>query len=88
MGMIEPILMELEQEAATTRRVLDRVPEDKLGWKPHAKSMTLGELAGHLAGACEQPTGPAENARRGGGGHAGESAPEMSRSIELRTTLK
>jgi uncharacterized damage-inducible protein DinB len=42
-------LGDLEQELATTRRVLERLPEDKLGWKPHVKSMTLGELARHVA---------------------------------------
>jgi len=40
---------ELEQEALATRRVLQRVPESKLGWKPHEKSMTLGQLAMHVA---------------------------------------
>ena len=40
---------EFEQEAATTRRCLERVPADKLTWKPHEKSMMLGELAGHIA---------------------------------------
>ena len=49
MRMIDPILMELDQEAATTRRVLERVPEDKLTWKPHTKSMSLGRLAMHVA---------------------------------------
>jgi len=48
--MLEPILNEFRQEAATTRRVLERVPEDKLTWKPHPKSMSLGQLAIHLAG--------------------------------------
>jgi uncharacterized damage-inducible protein DinB len=41
--------MELEMEAQTTRRVLERVPEDKLSWKPHAKSYSLGQLALHTA---------------------------------------
>src|SRR5204863_4399160 len=49
MPMVDMMLMELDQEAATTRRLLERVPGDKLGWKPHAKSMTLGELAMHVA---------------------------------------
>jgi uncharacterized damage-inducible protein DinB len=40
---------ELEQEAQITSRVLGRVPEDKLTWKPHSKSMTLGQLALHTA---------------------------------------
>jgi uncharacterized damage-inducible protein DinB len=43
------MLEEFREEVAITRRVLDRVPEDKLTWKPHAKSMTLGQLAGHIA---------------------------------------
>jgi len=50
MGMIDSMLQELELETATTRRVLERVPEDKLSWRPHAKSMSLGQLALHLAG--------------------------------------
>ena len=49
MGMGEPLAAELKQEAATTRRLLERVPEDKLEWRPHDKSMTLGRLAGHVA---------------------------------------
>ena len=47
--MIETILAEMDQEAQATRKVLERVPADKLGWKPHEKSMTLGALALHLA---------------------------------------
>jgi uncharacterized damage-inducible protein DinB len=49
MSMMDPIVAELDQEAATTRKVLAAVPTDKLGWKPHPKSMSLGELAMHLA---------------------------------------
>ena len=45
----EPLLAEFREEAVTTRRVLERVPEDKLSWKPHAKSMSLGQLALHIA---------------------------------------
>lgn len=40
---------ELEQETAATRRLLERVPADRLGWRPHPKSMTLGQLALHVA---------------------------------------
>jgi len=40
---------DLEQELATTRRVLERVPDEHWEWKPHEKSMSLGRLAGHLA---------------------------------------
>jgi uncharacterized damage-inducible protein DinB len=49
MRMVDPILAELDQEAPRTRRVLERVPEDKLTWKPHPKSMSLGRLAMHIA---------------------------------------
>lgn len=47
--MIDGMLQELEQEAQTTRRVLERVPNDKLNWRPHEKARTLGELALHIA---------------------------------------
>jgi uncharacterized damage-inducible protein DinB len=47
--MTEPMVNELRQEAATTRRVLERVPEGQLTWKPHPKSMSLGQLALHVA---------------------------------------
>ena len=49
MNLIDPVLAELAHEAATTRRLLDRVPERHLAWKPHEKSMTLGRLATHIA---------------------------------------
>ncbi len=49
MSTIEALLQELEQEAKTTRRVLERVPGDRLAWKPHDKSMSLGQLALHVA---------------------------------------
>jgi uncharacterized damage-inducible protein DinB len=51
MPIVDSILMEVDQEAKTTQRVLDRVPEDKLSWKPHAKSYSLGQLALHIARA-------------------------------------
>jgi uncharacterized damage-inducible protein DinB len=47
--MLEPMMGELEQEAATTKRVLERVPADKLAWRPHPTSMSLGQLAMHIA---------------------------------------
>jgi uncharacterized damage-inducible protein DinB len=54
MAIVDAIVMEMEQEAKTTRRVLERIPDEKLGWKPHAKSMTLGQLAMHIAGGQKQ----------------------------------
>jgi uncharacterized damage-inducible protein DinB len=47
--MQESMLNELKEEAATTRRVLERVPSDRLSWRPHPKSMSLGELSMHVA---------------------------------------
>src|SRR3954447_22574254 len=49
MPLIDGLLQELETEAQTTRRVLERVPGDQLGWRPHPKSRTLGDLALHVA---------------------------------------
>jgi uncharacterized damage-inducible protein DinB len=49
MAIKDALLQELDQEAQTTRRVLERVPDAHLAWKPHAKSMTLGQLALHVA---------------------------------------
>ena len=49
MNHLESMLTEFNTEAATTKRVLDRVPVDKLSWKPSEKSMSLGQLALHIA---------------------------------------
>ena len=49
MRIIDGLLAELEQEAQTTRRVLERIPQAHLSWKPHPKSMSLGQLALHVA---------------------------------------
>ena len=49
MKIIDGLLAELEQEADTTRRVLERIPQAHLSWKPHPKSMSLGQLALHVA---------------------------------------
>ncbi len=49
MTMNEKLLQEFDHEMASTRKVLECVPDDKLAWKPHEKSMTLGRLAGHVA---------------------------------------
>jgi uncharacterized damage-inducible protein DinB len=49
MAIIDGLLQELELEAQTTRRVLERVPDHKLTWRPHQKARTLGELALHVA---------------------------------------
>ena len=49
MSIAGALLAELEQESQTTRRVLERVPAAHLSWKPHPKSMSLGQLALHIA---------------------------------------
>jgi uncharacterized damage-inducible protein DinB len=49
MKIIDGLLAELEQEAEATRRVLERIPQAHLSWKPHPKSMSLGQLALHVA---------------------------------------
>ena len=49
MPMNQAFLSEFDHEMATTRRALERVPEDKFNWQPHPKSMKMGDLATHLA---------------------------------------
>ena len=49
MGYAEMILPEFDQEMANTRKVLERVPDDKLDWKAHEKSNTIDWVANHLA---------------------------------------
>jgi uncharacterized damage-inducible protein DinB len=49
MALNEALLPEFEHEMANTRKSLERVPDDKFDWKPHAKSMTMQKLALHLA---------------------------------------
>ena len=68
MPIVDAILMEMDQEAQTTKRVLDRIPEGKLNWKPHPKAFSLGQLAlhiasgpGNLAGIAAQDTVEAPN---------------------------
>ena len=47
--MADAVLMEMDQEAETTRRLFNVIPEDKLEWRPHPKARSLGELAMHVA---------------------------------------
>lgn len=49
MKLSESLLPEFDQEMAYSRKTLERVPDDRLGWKPHEKSMTMGRLASHLS---------------------------------------
>ena len=49
MSMAQSILREFEEQAPITRRFLERLPEDRLTWKPHERSLSAGQLAFHLA---------------------------------------
>jgi uncharacterized damage-inducible protein DinB len=49
MPLVDALLPEFDHEMTVTRKVLERVPEDRLDWKPHPKSMALGQLAQHVA---------------------------------------
>ena len=49
MSISDTLIQELETEAAATRALIERVPDNKLDWKPHDKSMPLGRLATHIA---------------------------------------
>ncbi|MFO1078807.1 MAG: DinB family protein [Planctomycetota bacterium] len=53
MSLADALLSDLRAEAALTRKVLEAVPENRFAWQPHARSMTLGQLASHIA---ETPT--------------------------------
>ncbi len=52
MALRDTFLPEFEHEMTTTRKTLERVPEDKVDWKPHDTSMAMGRLAGHIAEMC------------------------------------
>ena len=49
MRISDTLLPEFDQEMASTRKILERCPESKFGWRPHAKSWTMAELATHVA---------------------------------------
>jgi uncharacterized damage-inducible protein DinB len=49
MSLVDALLPEFDHEMTTTRKVLERVPDDRLDWKPHQKSYSLGQLAQHVA---------------------------------------
>ena len=48
MALGDALLPEFDHEMANTRKTLERVPDDKLGWKPHPKSSSMGQLASHI----------------------------------------
>lgn len=88
MPIARMLLAELEQEADATRRVLQRVPGDQLGWKPHDKSMSLGQLALHVAtvpgavaDACVQEPFRDTSFNRPSAASAAELLPALERSL-------
>jgi len=85
MSIASSLLAELEQESKTTRRVLERVPQAHLAWKPHAKSMSLGQLALHVAIA---PGNVAELAARDSVEPPKGNFPEASTAAELVPALE
>jgi len=96
MTAIEMLVQELEQEAQTTRRVLERVPGDRLAWKPHDRSMSLGQLALHIAsmpGAIAEITQispfPVPKFEQPSATSAAELVPTLNQSIvKARTILQ
>ena len=48
MAIKDALLTDYDHEMGTTRKLLERLPDDKLSWKPHARSMSIGGLATHL----------------------------------------
>ena len=75
MAINDLLLVEFDEEVKKTRATLERVPSDKLAWKPHAKSMSLGQLAMHVASAPAYITGWAlQDATEMSGGASPEAA--------------
>jgi len=94
MSTIEMMIQELEQEAKTTERVLERVPADRLGWKPHDKSWTLGQLAlhtatvpGSLAEASTRSPFPLPEFTQGSPATSAELVPALRQSVTKATTI-
>jgi uncharacterized damage-inducible protein DinB len=94
MSTVELLLQELEQEAQTTRRVLERVPNDRLSWKPHDRSMSLGQLALHIAsvpGAIAEISQispfPVPKFEQPSASNAAELIPALDESLEKARTI-
>src|SRR6185436_16126579 len=49
MGLSDALLPEFDHEMVSMRKTLERIPDDKFAWKPHGKSMAMGDLASHIA---------------------------------------
>ena len=84
MAIAESILPEFDHETATTRTLLERVPADKAEWKPHAKSMSLGQLAMHVA---TTPGGVSEVVRKSPFDASNFAQPNTTNAAELLPAL-
>jgi uncharacterized damage-inducible protein DinB len=80
MSLNEPLLMELDREGATTRRVLERIPGDKLSWRPHKTARSLGELGFHIATAQKTVTDALKKASHEAAPHGG-TVPETTAGL-------
>ncbi|MFP3947771.1 MAG: DinB family protein [Longimicrobiales bacterium] len=82
-ALIEMALGDLEREMNATERVLKRVPDDRLDWRPHEKSWTLGELASHVANLLNWAKMAIEGDEydMAGPGFPGGQSPESSEEI-------
>jgi len=86
MSLREALLPEFDQEMAATRKTLERIADDKLAWKPHPKSMTMGGLATHLTALAHWAVTTIEQDSLDlapGGVPAASPAPVKSRSEAL-----
>jgi uncharacterized damage-inducible protein DinB len=81
MPIAQMLLPEFDQEMANTRKMLERVPEDKLNYKPHEKSMTLGRLAGHVAEIPSLATGTLRQERMDFTGEGKPFAPASRKEL-------
>jgi uncharacterized damage-inducible protein DinB len=84
MPIINPFLIELDVEARSTVRVLERVPADNLDWTPHPKSMTIGKLAAHIAGVPRR----VEQLLRAGSFDTANAQPEPALGNDFVDTYK
>ncbi len=85
MSIAQAFIDEFEQELPTTRRFLERLPEDKLTWKPHEKSMTAGQLALHIA---TSPGGVVNMARQDAPEAPSGTNPQPASLREVLTALE
>ena len=81
MAIVDSLIPEFDHEMATTRKVLERVPEERFDWKPHEKSFSLGVLATHVA---TLPTWGTETLTRSEIDLVGNNPPAAARFEERR----